>query len=132
MEETTMKKSVKKLVICGIIALMVCALCSLVAFAAADKPEPAPQDGASVSQEAQTSDNDSTGSKAIAAGICVGIAACGAGIGMGLTTAKSSEGISRQPEAADKIRTNMMLGLVFIETAIIYALVVAILIIFVL
>ncbi len=127
-----MKKSVKKLVICGIIALMVCALCSLVAFAAADKPEPAPQDGASVSQEAQTSDNDSTGSKAIAAGICVGIAACGAGIGMGLTTAKSSEGISRQPEAADKIRTNMMLGLVFIETAIIYALVVAILIIFVL
>ena len=131
MEETTMKRSVKKLVICGIVALMVCALCSLVAFAAADKPEPAPQDGASVSQEAQTSDNDSTGSKAIAAGICVGIAACGAGIGMGLTTAKSSEGISRQPEAADKIRTNMMLGLVFIETAIIYALVVAILIIFV-
>ena len=127
-----MKRSVKKLVVCGIIALMVCALCSLVAFAAADKPEPAPQDGASVSQEAQTSDNDSTGSKAIAAGICVGIAACGAGIGMGLTTAKSSEGISRQPEAADKIRTNMMLGLVFIETAIIYALVVAILIIFVL
>ena len=40
-----MKRSVKKLVVCGIIALMVCALCSLVAFAAADKPEPAPQDG---------------------------------------------------------------------------------------
>lgn len=127
-----MKKSVKKLVVCGIIALMVCALCSLVAFAAADKPEPAPQDGSSVSEEVQDNAADSTGSKAIAAGICVGIAACGAGIGMGLTTAKSSEGISRQPEAADKIRTNMMLGLVFIETAIIYALVVAILIIFVL
>lgn len=132
MEETIMKRSVKKLVVCGIIALMVCALCSLVAFAAADKPEPAPQDGSSVSEEVQDNAADSTGSKAIAAGICVGIAACGAGIGMGLTTAKSSEGISRQPEAADKIRTNMMLGLVFIETAIIYALVVAILIIFVL
>lgn len=127
-----MKRSVKKLVICGIIALMVCALCSLVAFAAAEKPEPAPADGTSVSEEVQTDADNSTGSKAIAAGICVGIAACGAGIGMGLTTAKSSEGISRQPEAADKIRTNMMLGLVFIETAIIYALVVAILIIFVL
>ena len=37
-----------------------------------------------------------------------------------------------QPEAADKIRAGMMLGLVFIETAIIYALIVAILIIFVL
>lgn len=129
-----MKRSVKKLVVCGIVALMVCALCSLVAFAASDKPEPAPTDGTTVSQEADqaAADTSSTGSKAIAAGICVGIAACGAGIGMGLTTAKSSEGISRQPEAADKIRTNMMLGLVFIETAIIYALVVAILIIFVL
>ena len=58
-----MKRSVKKLVVCGIIALMVCALCSLVAFAAADKPEPAPQDGTSVSQEAETnSAADSTGS----------------------------------------------------------------------
>lgn len=127
-----MKRSVKKLVVCGIVALMVCALCSLVAFAAAEKPQPAPQDETSVSDEVQAAADNSTGSKAIAAGICVGIAACGAGIGMGLTTAKSSEGISRQPEAADKIRTNMMLGLVFIETAIIYALVVAILIIFVL
>ena len=68
MEDTIMKRSVKKLVVCGIIALMVCALCSLVAFAAADKPEPAPQDGTSVSQEAETnSAADSTGSKAIAA-----------------------------------------------------------------
>ena len=125
-----MKKSVKKLFICGIVAAIMCVLCSIAAFAAAT---PAPEENTVVSQEEQqASDNDSTGSKAIAAGICVGIAACGAGIGMGITTAKSSEGISRQPEAADKIRTNMMLGLVFIETAIIYALVVAILIIFVL
>ena len=51
---------------------------------------------------------------------------------MGIAIAKSAEGISRQPEAADKIRAGMMLGLVFIETAIIYALIVAILIIFVL
>ncbi len=127
-----MKKSVKKLFICGIVAAIMCVLCSIAAFAAAT-PAPAPEETTVVSQEEQqASDNDSTGSKAIAAGICVGIAACGAGIGMGITTAKSSEGISRQPEAADKIRTNMMLGLVFIETAIIYALVVAILIIFVL
>lgn len=98
-------------------------------------PLPRRRTESSVSQQAdeQTeSAADSTGSKAIAAAICVGLAAAGAGIGMGLTTAKSSEGISRQPEAAGKIRTNMMLGLVFIETAIIYALIVAILIIFVL
>ena len=53
-------------------------------------------------------------------------------LSMGLATAKSAEGISRQPEAEGKIRTMMMLGLVFIETAIIYALLVVILIIFVL
>ena len=40
-------------------------------------------------------------------------------------------GIPRQREAEGKIRTIMMLGLVFIETAIIYALLVVILIIFV-
>ena len=51
---------------------------------------------------------------------------------MGIAIAKSTEGISRQPEAEGRIRTAMMLGLVFIETAIIYALIVAILIIFVL
>lgn len=74
----------------------------------------------------------STGSKALAAAICVGLAAAAGAIGMGWAIAKSSEGISRQPEAEGKIRTSLMLGLVFIETAIIYALIVAILIIFVL
>ena len=51
---------------------------------------------------------------------------------MGIAVAKSNESIARQPEMAGKINSTMMLGLVFIETAIIYALIVAILIIFVL
>ena len=75
---------------------------------------------------------DATGEKAMAAAICVGLAAAAGAIGMGIAISKSSEGISRQPEAENKIRTNLMLGLVFVETAIIYALIVAILIIFVL
>ena len=53
-------------------------------------------------------------------------------MGIGIATGKSSEAIARQPEAEGKIRTTMMLGLVFLETAIIYALLVVILIIFVL
>ena len=73
-----------------------------------------------------------TGIKAIAAAIAIGLAACGGAIAMGIFGAKAVEGISRQPEADGKIRTNFMLGLVFIETAIIYALLVVILIIFVL
>ena len=73
-----------------------------------------------------------SGLKAIGAGIAIGFAAMGGGIGMGIIGGKSAEGISRQPELEGKIRTNFMLGLVFIETAIIYALLVVILIIFVL
>ena len=61
-----------------------------------------------------------------------GIAAAGGAVGMGLSAGKAVEGIARQPEAESKIRTTLMLGLVFIETAIIYALLVVILIIFVL
>ena len=57
---------------------------------------------------------------------------CVTAIGMGMAVSKSAEGIARQPEAEGKIRTTLMLGLVFIETAIIYALLVVILIIFVL
>ncbi|MCD8230519.1 MAG: ATP synthase F0 subunit C [Clostridiales bacterium] len=72
------------------------------------------------------------GSKAVAAAIAIGLASAGGAIGMGIAIAKSVEGISRQPEASGKIQTNLMLGLVFVETAIIYALIVAILVIFVL
>lgn len=72
------------------------------------------------------------GDKAIAAAIAIGLAAAGGAVAMGLAIAKSNEGIARQPEAEGKIRTSMMLGLVFIETVVIYALIVAILVIFVL
>ncbi len=70
--------------------------------------------------------------KAMPAAIVIGIAAAAGAISMGWAISKASEGVSRQPEASGKIQTILMLGLVFIETAIIYALIVAILIIFVL
>jgi len=76
-------------------------------------------------------EDTTTGPKALAAAIAVGLAAAAGAIAMGIAIAKSAEGISRQPEAEGSIRTTLMLGLVFIETAIIYALIVAILIIFV-
>lgn len=71
-------------------------------------------------------------SKATAAAITIAVVAAIGAISMGIAIAKSVDGIARQPEAEGKIRTTLMLGLVFIETAIIYALIVAILIIFVL
>ena len=82
---------------------------------------------------AATADSDSDrGLIALAAAIAVGVPAAAGAIGMAIAIAKSNESIARQPEAKNDIRSGMMLGLVFIETAIIYALIIAILIIFVL
>lgn len=81
--------------------------------------------------ETVNAEADATKGKAIGAALVVGIAAAAGAIAMGMSIAKSSEAIARQPEAESKIRTTLMLGLVFIETAVIYALIVAILIIFV-
>lgn len=71
------------------------------------------------------------GAKALAAAIAILVAGAAA-IGMGIAIAKALEGIARQPEADKKIFKTLILGLVFLETCVIYALVVAILIIFVL
>ena len=75
---------------------------------------------------------DPTSAKAIAAAVTIALASVAGAVSMGIAISKSSESISRQPEAAGQIRTSLMLGLVFIETAIIYALIVAIMIVFVL
>lgn len=125
-----MKIRMKKLFALLISAALVLAL-GVCVFA--DEAAPAP-DGAAVTAAAETADPaaGATTGKAYAAAICVGVAAAVGAAAMGIAISKSAEGISRQPEAADKIRTGLMLGLVFIETAIIYALIVAILIIFVL
>lgn len=82
--------------------------------------------------EEEEADSNVLSSKAMAAALVVGIVGAAGAIGMAIAIAKSTEGMARQPEAAGKINSAMMLGLVFIETAIIYALIIAILIIFVL
>lgn len=95
----------------------------------------AAEDEAAVTEEIAVDAEDGAGNvkglKAIAVGLAIGLAACGGGIGMGIVGGRSAEGIARQPEAEGKIRTTLMLDLVFIETAIIYALLAVILIIFV-
>ena len=119
-----MNKLLKKILMLACVLVVVL---SLTAPAFADSP-----DSAEPAAQAETQEDNSIGLKAVAAGIAVGIAAAGGAVGMGLATAKSAESVARQPEAEGKVRTTMMLGLVFIETAIIYALLVVILIIFVL
>lgn len=90
------------------------------------------EDVAEAVTEAAEEQSSGMGSKAIAATVCITVVAAIGAISMGFAISKATDGISRQPESDSKIRTTLMLGLVFIETAIIYALIVAILIIFVL
>lgn len=107
------------------VLLLLAAVCSAVSV-----PALAADGGAPAAAAAQ--EDGGVSAKAIAAAIVVGLGAAGGTIAMGMAIAKSADGVARQPEAEGKIRTLLMLGLVFIETVVIYALIVAILIIFVL
>lgn len=118
-----MNKLLKRILTLSGALLLILALAAPAYAAAPETEEPAAQ---------EQSEGSTLGLKAIAAGLAIGVAAAGGAVAMGMATAKSTESIARQPEAEGKIRTTLMLGLVFIETAIIYALLAVILIIFVL
>ncbi len=66
---------------------------------------------------------------AIGAAIAV-LAGLGAGIGIGIATGKAVESIARQPEAAGKIQTSLLLGCALAEATAVYGLVASVLIIF--
>jgi F-type H+-transporting ATPase subunit c len=55
--------------------------------------------------------------------IGLGIAALGAGLGLGRAVGNAMEAMGRQPEASGKIQTAMIIGCAFIEALAIYALI---------
>ena len=61
------------------------------------------------------------------AAIGAGLAAIGAGIGIGMIGKGAVEGIARQPEAANEIRSNMIVAAAFVEAVALFAVVVALL-----
>ncbi len=71
------------------------------------------------------------GLKAVGAGLVM-IGAIGPGIGIGLLAQGAMQALGRNPDAAGQIQTNMILAIVFAEAIAIYALVVALIILFVL
>ena len=62
---------------------------------------------------------------ALGAGIAIGVAAVGGGLGQGRAVSAALEGIARNPSASDKIFTPMIIGLALIESLVIYGLVIA-------
>ena len=59
--------------------------------------------------------------------IGAGLAAIGAGIGIGQIGGKAVEAIARQPEAISKIQTNMIIAAALVEGVALFAVVVALL-----
>jgi F-type H+-transporting ATPase subunit c len=67
---------------------------------------------------------DGTWGYALGAGLAVGLAGLGCGIGQGLTAGNNMAGIARNPGAAAGMFVNYILGLALIESIAIYGLVI--------
>ncbi|KJS20239.1 MAG: ATP synthase F0 subunit C [Clostridiaceae bacterium BRH_c20a] len=66
-----------------------------------------------------------TGLIGLAAAFSVGIATIAPALGQGNTAGKAMEAIARQPEAANEIRTSLIISLAFMEALTIYGLLIA-------
>jgi len=65
----------------------------------------------------------------LAAGLGAGIAAVGAGIGIGWLASSSMDGAARQPEAAGEIRGLMIVSAALIEGVALFALIICLLLV---
>lgn len=55
--------------------------------------------------------------------LSIGLAAIGSALGLGMAVKGATEAMGRQPEAAPRIQTAMIIGAAFIEALTIYALI---------
>ena len=62
------------------------------------------------------------GLAALAVAVGMGVAAFGCGLGQGRIASAACEGMARNPGAAGPIRAAMILGLVFVETLVLFTL----------
>lgn len=66
-----------------------------------------------------------TGLKYLASGLAIGLAVIGAATGQGKAAAAAYEGVGRNPQAADKLFTPLLIGLALIEFQTIMAFIIA-------
>ena len=74
---------------------------------------------------------DPEGLKMLAAGLAIGLGALGPGVGIGILGYGAMQALGRNPEARGPIMTNMMIAIAFAEAIAIYALIIAIIMVFV-
>lgn len=76
-------------------------------------------------EETATAAHTGGGLVALGAGLCLAVAALGGALGQGKAASAALDGIARNPAAAGKIQTPLILSLAFIESLVIYALIIA-------
>ncbi len=76
-------------------------------------------------QGAEGASGGAQAAAAVGAGIAIGLAVLGGGLGQGRAAAAALEGISRNPGAAGRIQTPMILGLALIESLVLFAFAIA-------
>ena len=69
--------------------------------------------------------------KVLAAGVAMGLGVVGPGLGEGIAAGKACEATARNPQAGQQIKVTLLLGQAVAESNSIYALVIALLILFV-
>jgi F-type H+-transporting ATPase subunit c len=69
--------------------------------------------------------DNSKGLIAVGAALAIGLAALGGGLGQGRAAAAGLDGIARNPQASGKIFVPMIVALAFIESLVIYGLIIA-------
>lgn len=73
---------------------------------------------------------DVEAAKLLGAALAMGLGSLGPGIGLGILASKALEAIGRNPEAQAKVQTTMILAIAVTEAVAIYALVIALMILF--
>jgi F-type H+-transporting ATPase subunit c len=119
-------KMINKIFAALSIVVMLSFLCTPVLYAQENQAQ-----GSEI-KAAPGSDNEFSMKKfiALACGIAIGIAAMGGAIGQGTVGASALLGLARNPSASDKLFLPFILGLVFIESLVIYALVISFILLF--
>ncbi|MGL4588796.1 MAG: ATP synthase F0 subunit C [Mycoplasmatales bacterium] len=71
-----------------------------------------------------------SGLVAIGAGLALGLSGLGVGVGQGVAVGHALSAIGRNPAAEGKIKSTMFIGLGITESAVIYGLIIALILVF--
>jgi F-type H+-transporting ATPase subunit c len=115
----------RKTLSCAVLSVILVMVLAPLALAAA-APAPAAAPGSAVDYTKAIV----IGCSLIAVGIAMGFGTIGTGIGMGNGLSGATNAVGRNPEAQGKILLTMMVGLAMIESLAIYALVIALIVLY--